>query len=106
MPIDWTAIISNGAGILVSGLLCGWVYKVLKFQNDLLREQIKQNKEEFRLEINELKDKLAKSDEKANKWFKRYFVLANIVEKFHCKKEDCAVYSEYSKFNEKHGEII
>jgi hypothetical protein len=106
MNIDWSVIISNGAGVLVSGALCAWVYKVLKFQNDLLREQIKLNKEEFRAEINELKAKLEISDEKANKWFRRYFLLANIIEKFHCKKQDCTVYKEYTTFNEKHGEIV
>ena len=106
MNLDWTAIISNGASIVISIGLCTWIYKVLRFQNDQLREQIKVNKEEFRTEINELKLKLEKSDEKANKWFKRYFILANIIEKFHCKKEDCAVYKEFNLFNEKHGEIV
>ncbi len=105
MAIDWTAVFSNVPAILVSGVLVTWVYKVLKNQNDDLRKQMTEDKAEFKEAIRLLEDKLAKSDEKANKWFRRYFLLSNIIEKFHCKNKDCKVIEKFNEFNEQHGEV-
>jgi len=105
MVIDWTVVLSNVPAILVSGLLATWIYKVLKNDNDNLRKQMQSDKNEFKEAIKTLEDKLVKSDEKASKWFRRYFLLANIIEKHHCKNANCKVTEKFNEFNEQHGEV-
>ena len=102
--VDWTAILTNVPSVLISVGLVAWVYKVLNNRNLDLKEQMREDKAEFKESIAKLEAKLSTSDAKANKWFRRYFLIANIIENNSC-RPDCRIKEEYNKFNEKHGEV-
>lgn len=102
--VDWTAILTNVPSVLISVGLVSWVYKVLNNRNIDLKEQMREDKIEFKESIANLEAKLSASDAKANKWFRRYFLIANIIEKNSC-RSDCRIKEEYNKFNEKYGEV-
>lgn len=103
--IDWTQVISTLSLLCVNGVLIQWVWKVNNRQYENLNNEFNRYKDTTGKRIDKLESDLIESNKKATSWFKKFYSLALIIERGHCKGENCKVYSEYINFQQKEGEL-
>ena len=97
-----TAVIS----LVVSSGITGAVYNVMKTQITSLKEELERNREDFNSRIKQLEEKLIKSQQKTNLWFRKFHALKRIITENHCKGGECKVHNKYLEFQATEGEVI
>ena len=103
--IDWTQVISTLALLFVNGVLIKWVWNVSKTQYENLKQEFTRYKEDTEKRIKRLETDLLESNKKATSWFKKFYTVALIIERGHCKGEECKIYKDYIEFQNKEGEV-
>ena len=103
--IDWTQIISTLSLLFLNGVLIQWVWKVNNRQYENLNSEFNRYKDTTGKRIDKLEADLIESNKKATSWFKKFYSLALIIERVHCKGEECKVYNQYIEFQNKEGEL-
>lgn len=97
-----TAVVS----LVVSSGITGVVYNVMKTQITSLKEELERNREDFNSRIKQLEEKLIKSQQKTNMWFRKFHAIKSIIIENRCKGQECRVYGKYLEFQATEGEVI
>lgn len=97
-----TALVS----LFVSSGITGIVYNVMKTQITSLKEELERNREDFNSRIKQLEEKLIKSQQKTNLWFRKFHMLKHIIVDNHCKNRECKVYDKFLEYQSTEGEVI